>query len=56
MKKTSLKRISLDLGSVKGGVVPVVLGKSTFDASVGSSAGDPSRSASELGLTTVEQQ
>lgn len=56
MKKTSLKRINLDLSPVKGGVVPVVLGTSTFDASVWTSAGNLSRSTSESGLTTVEQQ
>ena len=56
MKKTRLKSVSLELGLVKGGVVPIVLGTSTFDASVPCSAGSLSRSMGELGLTTVEQQ
>lgn len=56
MKKANLKRVGLEpLSLVKGGVVPIVLGSCTF-ALVWSSAGNLSRSTSELGLTSVEQQ
>jgi hypothetical protein len=57
MKKTNLKRVGLEpLSLVKGGVVPIVFGTCTLDVSVWSSAGNLSRSTSELGLTSVEQQ
>lgn len=57
MKKTNLKKVDLEpLSLVQGGVVPIVLGTCTFDASVWPSAGNLSRSTSELGLTSVEQQ
>jgi hypothetical protein len=53
MKKTARQIYALDkfqLITATAGVVPVVLGTSTFDAAT------TTRAVSELGLTNVEQQ